>query len=273
MKIAITGGGGDMGRPLIPYLVEQGHSVVCIDRTVPGTRVPGVSYLVADVCNVGEFIACLVGCDALVHLAAFRSPMNHPDPTVYANNTISSYNALYACAVLGINKICLASSINAIGGVYSRAPRYDYFPVDEQHPTYAEDPYSLSKWVLEEQANAFARRYESMTISSLRFHWLVDSRETVLKAAPTATTPVIKHLFAYTLLSDAARAILMTLTAGFKGHEVFYIVAPRTMLPESSQELARKHFPNVPVRGDLSGNRAFYSSAKAERMLGWKHTP
>ena len=35
------------------------------------------------------------------------------------------------------------SSINAIGGRFSRSPRYDYFPLDEQHPAYVEDPYSV----------------------------------------------------------------------------------------------------------------------------------
>ena len=95
---------------------------------------------------------------------------------VYADNTLSSYNALSAASTLGIKRICLASSINAIGGAFSRSPRYDYFPLDEKHPTYAEDPYSLSKWVLEQQGDAFARRFEWMTIASLRFHWLLDTR-------------------------------------------------------------------------------------------------
>ena len=36
-------------------------------------------------------------------------------------------------------------------------------------------------------------------------------------------------------------------------------------------QLARKFFPNVPIRSDLSGNKSFFSSSKAERMLGWKH--
>jgi hypothetical protein len=45
---------------------------------------------------------------------------------------------LSAAATLGIQRVCSASSINAIGGAFSRAPRYDYFPIDEQHPTYVE---------------------------------------------------------------------------------------------------------------------------------------
>ena len=38
-----------------------------------------------------------------------------------------------------------------------------------------------------------------------------------------------------------------------------------------SLELAGEHFPTVEIRGDFSGNRSFFNSTKAERLLGWKH--
>ena len=110
-----------------------------------------VDFIAADTRDFGQFVASIRGCDALIHLAAIRGPFNHPDSVVYADNTLSSYNALSAASTLGIKRVCMASSINAIGGAFSRSPRYDYFPVDERHPTYAEDPYGLSKWVLEQQ--------------------------------------------------------------------------------------------------------------------------
>jgi nucleoside-diphosphate-sugar epimerase len=273
MRIAVTGGNGDMGRSLIPYLLEQNHTVVSLDRALPtgSTYVPNVDFLVADVRDFGQLVASLRGCEALIHLAAIRAPLNYPDPVVYADNTLGSYNALSAAATLGIKRVCLASSINAIGGVFSRSPRYDYFPADERHPTYAEDPYSLSKWVLEQQADAFARRFEWMTIASLRFHWLVETRERAVEAAPFMGEAVIRHLWAYTLLSEASRACLLSITADFPGHEVFYIVAPRTVVEAPSLALARQHYPQTEVRGTLSGTRGFFSCAKAERLLGWTH--
>ena len=275
MKIAVTGGNGDMGRHLIPYLLEQNHTVVSIDRTVastfPATYTPGLDSMVADTRNFGELVGCLRGCDALVHLAAIRSPFNHPDPVVYADNTTSSYNALSAAATLGIKRVCLASSINATGAAFSRSPRFDYFPLDEKHPTYAEDPYSLAKWVLEQQADAFARRYEWMTIASLRPHWLLESRERALEVSVMVGELSARHLWAYTLFSEANRACLLSLTADFAGHEVFYIVAPHTTAPESSLELAQKYYPATEIRGNLSDHAGFFSCEKAERLLGWKH--
>ena len=60
MKIAVTGGNGDMGRNLIPYLLEQNHTVVSIDRALPTpARGPGVNFIVADTRDFGQFVAGL----------------------------------------------------------------------------------------------------------------------------------------------------------------------------------------------------------------------
>ncbi len=275
MKIAVTGGNGDLGRNLVPYLMEQGHSVVSIDRALPPFPHPPPvhipAYVIADTRNFGEMVATLRGCEAVIHLAAHRSPLNHPDPVVYVDNTSGSYNVLSAAATLGIKRVCLASSINAIGGAFSRSPRYDYFPLDEQHSTYAEDPYSLSKWVLEQQADAFARRYEWMSLASLRFHWLVDSRERAAQLTSAFGDVALRHLWAYVTMPESSRACLLSVTADFVGHQVFYIVAPQTAVSELSLDLARQHYPTTAIRGDLSGHNGFFNCAKAERILGWQY--
>ncbi len=133
MKIAVTGGNGRFGRVVVAHLGQQGHDVINIDRA--GTDAPesDIPFIALDLSDVDALIKALEGCDAVAHLAAIPNPRNHPAPEVYANNTITSYNALYACATLGIQKLCMASSINAIGGAYSRKAKYDYFPVDERH--------------------------------------------------------------------------------------------------------------------------------------------
>ena len=275
MKIAITGGNGELGRSLTPFLMEQGHQVVSIDRFLPSISLPqpapSPDYLSVDVTNFGELVASISGCDAVIHLAAYRSPLNHPDPLVYTNNTAASYNILYAAATLGIKRVCLASSINAIGGAFSRAPRYDYFPLDEKHPTYAEEPYGLSKWVLEQQADMFARRYEWMRIASLRFHWIVESRAEILKLSPIFNQYAFRHLWGYTLTSEANRACMLSLTTDINGHERFYIVAPLTAETKPSKELAQTHYPEVPLHKELEGTSSFFDCSKAGRILGWYH--
>ena len=273
MKIAVTGGNGRIGRAIVEMALTEGHEVVSIDQSPsPTMNPPHYSFVQANLTDYEEFVRAIRDCDALIHMAAIPAPGQHPDHQVHNNNVVASYNALRAAVEVGISRVCQASSVNATGLGYSRWPRFDYFPLDEQHPTYNEDPYSLSKWICEEQANSFVRRYEQMIISSMRFHAIVPDRSTIVQAKGySQTDAAVKNLWAYTRLDDASRACLLSLTADLKGHEVFYIVAPDTISDTPSLELKQKFFPDAAVRGDLSGHRSFFDSSKAERLLGWKH--
>ena len=53
---------------------------------------------------------------------------------------------------------------------------------------------------------------------------------------------------------------------------LFLIDSPeqRRLGISDSLELARQYYPDVPIRGDLSGHRSFFDSSKAERLLGVK---
>jgi len=271
MRIALTGASGQVGRAITARALDQGHSIVGIDRALAPDATPGVSFVQAEMADYDALVAAFAGCDALIHMAAITSPGRQPDHVVHNTNVVGSYNALRAAAENGIMRICQASSVNAIGHAYSRKPRYDFFPIDETHANYSEDPYSLSKWICEQQADSFARRHEDMTIASMRFHYVAPDLATVIAHYGDGRSNVDKHLWAWTKLDAAADACLRSLTAPLVGHEVFYIVSPTTTAAAPSLDLAAKHFPDVPVTGDLSGQRSFFSSAKAKRLLGWDH--
>lgn len=271
MRIAVSGGNGLVGGAVIKLALSQGHTIVNIDRQHGAETTENVTCVELDTTDYDAFEAALDGCDALIHLAAIISPGRQPDHIVHNTNVVSSYNALRAAVQVGITRVCQASSINATGAVWSRWPHYDYFPLDEKHPTYNEDPYSLSKWICELQADSIVRRYEHMTIASLRIHGVVEKLEDSHTMAKTYGLNIAKHLWGYTKRDATARAFLLGVTAGFSGHEVFYIVAPHTMVEEPSLALKELYYPDVPVKGDLSGRKGFYNCQKAERLLGWKH--
>ncbi len=275
MKIAVTGGSGRVGGAIIDMALKRGDSVVSIDRVDnPAAQEthPHLTYVQADITDYAAMVDAFKGCDAVVHMAAIPAPGHLPDQVVHNNNVVGSYNALRAAVEVGIQRVCQASSVNAMGLAYSRWPRFDYFPLDEEHPSYNEDPYSLSKWICEEQGSSFARRYENMVIASMRFHWVVRERPVATQSVGYSQSDAgTKNLWGYTRFDSAARACLLSLTADFKGHEVFFIVGPETVLDIPSLELKEKYFPNVEVRGDLSGNKSFFNCSKAERLLGWKH--
>jgi nucleoside-diphosphate-sugar epimerase len=266
MRICVTGAAGLLGREVCAAAERAGHSVTGLD-------VKGADRIAAvDVRNAGELRDRLDGCDAVVHLAAHPSLYNKEPWQVHNDNVTGSYNVLWAAADAGLSHVCLASSVNAIGGKFSKNPRYDHFPLDEEHPSYCEDPYSLSKHLAEEQAAAVSRAHAKIAVSSLRFHRLVPDRPTAIEKISGNIADARRDLWGYTCLGSAAAAVLASLQVPWTGHEVFYIVAPRTASNRPSSELARRWYPEVSFDADvLGGDTGFFDCAKAARLLGWRH--
>ncbi len=275
MQIVVTGGSGRLGKVVVKQLLDQGHYVHSLDRILPQDSQPtnqALNFTKIDLADLDALTDALRGCDAVIHLAAYPGPVGHAPGEVYLNNTRASYNILYAASSLGIRYLCQASSINALGAMGSDVGRYQYLPVDEKHPTFNMDDYSLSKWVMEQQADSFGRHFPNMTISSLRFHALPDEAPVLQNSFETADKPGARGLWGWTLVEEAARAcVLAVINASFTGHEVFFIVAQNTSSAIPSLELARFAYPNLPIRGDLSGHKSFYDCSKAARLLGWIH--
>lgn len=259
---------------------RRGHRVVSLDiRPVDeaaagegaGAQIEAAAQIEADVTSYEELREALAGCDALVHLAGHPSPLRAPLHVVHNVNVVASFNALRAAVELGIRHYCYASSINALGGAFSRQPRDDYFPLDEEHPTYNEDAYGLSKFIGEVQADSICRAHSDMSIGSLRIHHLVSSRSELADKIASDTGRYSRDLWGYTTLEAAARACFAVLDAAWTGHEVFFVVAPRTAADVATVELCEAFYPEVPWRHEPAGNEGLYSCAKAERLLGWAH--
>ncbi len=272
MKIAVTGAGGKLGSLVVPHALAHGHEVVAIDRTASRlpVRTPAVRPYDFDVCDYGAVVSALRGCDALIHLAAYLNPWLAPEPTVHNTNVVSSYNALAAADANGIRRVCLASSVNAIGGFYSPVPRYDYFPIDEEHPCYAEDAYSLSKWLAEQQAQAFVRRVPEMSVVALRLHAVLDEDQVKTRSQYGVEDPQrgSKDLWGYTPGSMAAEAALNAVTREIHGLHIVYVVADDTLSTTESAQLAATFYPEVPLRQPLPGHRSFFDTSKYRRLLG-----
>ena len=258
---------------MVELLCQRGKTVVALDVIDPGDdRVrDDVTWARVDMRDYDAVLRALEGCDGLVHLAAIPTPGHLPDAEVHGNNVVASYNALRAGIEVGIRRICQASSINAVGAGWSSWPRYDYFPLDENHASYVEDPYSLSKLICEQQGDSLVRRYDSVAIASLRFHMVVPGRGEALERSTSGDGP-IKNLWGYTSLAASAGSCLMSLSRTTSGTRRSFVVAPSQVGGEyPSVELARRYYPEVPLRSPLEGYEGFFDCSKAARLLGWRH--
>ena len=272
MRVVVTGGSGRAGQYIIPELIAHGHKVTNVDME-EGPR-QGARFLRVDCTDFGAVVSALSRADAVIHMAAIPNPLVAPEHTVFRVNIVSDWNVLEAAEIRNVRKVVLASSINAIGAGFSKAPAPPkYFPIDERHPTRAEDGYAQSKWLGEEMANAFCRRRD-MQIASLRFHALMDEEaQRSLQQAPV-TDPTGRRsmgFWGWTDRRDAARACRLAIEKDWAGHEAFFINARETMLSIPTEEAIARAYPGVPLARPLPGYTSALDPSKAERVLGWVH--
>jgi len=77
MRIAITGGTGFVGGHLATALVDEGHEVVVVARGVDrrhasASRPAGITFVRADVTNLGALATAFRDCHAVAHCAGIN---------------------------------------------------------------------------------------------------------------------------------------------------------------------------------------------------------
>ncbi len=284
-RVFLTGGSGKAGRFVSEHLLSRGYEVCNGDIASPKFKVGPYSddgrytFVRLDTTSFDDVFKTMDGCDYIVHLAAIPSPISVAEHELFRINMLSNWNVLEAAERHGIRKVVMASSINAVGAVFSKniTPR-PYFPIDEEQGTFCEDAYSQSKWLGEEMAYAFCRR-RSMQIASMRFHALWTRREQASRRKAIASGSggdpngiSAKHFWGWTDIEEAAEACRLALEAEWDGHESFFINGNDTCEAVPTIELVKKSYPDSEIRKELPGVSTAISNDKAKLILGWRPT-
>ena len=82
---------------------------------------------------------------------------------------------------------------------------------------------------------------------------------------------LISHTNRWTTFWGEDQACLLSLDVRWKGHEAFFIVAPKTASEIPSQKLYKEFYPDVELLKPFDSFEAFYNSSKAEDLLDWNH--
>lgn len=284
MRILLTGGSGKAGRHVVPYLLEQGHTVTNVDRVPLG--LDGVTDLDVDLTDLGQVLSALrmpasfdeldlpeePSYDAIVHLAAVPAILLRADNATYANNVLSTWNVLEASAVLGIRKVVFASSETTYGICFARGERRpDYLPVDEEHPTVPEDAYATSKVVNEVTARSVQRRTGG-DVYGLRINNVIEPHEYAEKFPAFLEDPAQRrrNIFAYIDVRDLGLAIERCLQTDGLGFEVFNIANADHSVAATTAELIGEFYDGVEVRREMGEHETFFCIDKARRLLGYE---
>lgn len=170
MRILVTGGMGDVGRPMVRWLLDKGHEVRVLDLKCEPT-IEGAECREGSIMNFEKLHDHMQGMEGVIHLAALREPGMAAETEIFHVNVDGTFNIFRAAADAGIKRVVCASSINALGynfGITFPQGQLRYLPIDEEHLTYTTDPYSFSKGMIEEIGRYFWRR-EGITSLFLRY--------------------------------------------------------------------------------------------------------
>ncbi|GGF55084.1 nucleoside-diphosphate-sugar epimerase [Marmoricola endophyticus] len=286
MRVLLTGGTGKAGHHVVPYLLEQGHTVTNLDRRPLGLA--GVQDLTADLTDLGQVVSAMrmpaspddldlpgdepiPPYDAVVHLAAIPRPWLSTDAETYANNVLSTYHVLEAAEAVGIGKVVFASSETTYGICFGRGDRRpEYVPVDEEHPVVPEDAYAMAKVANEVTARSFQRR-TGADVYGLRINNVIEPHEYAELFPGFLTDPAQRrrNLFAYIDVRDLAQAIDRCLTTDGLGFEVFNIANADHSVAATTDELVRDFYDGVEVRREMGERETFFCIDKAREQLGY----
>ncbi len=270
MRIAVTGARGMIGTATVSYCRAHGVDVMGADAVGAPKEGEFTRFLRADLTDLGQVYDVLHGCDAVIHLAAMAAQRVLPSAVTFMTNVGMTWNVLEAAARLGIQRVVLASSVQVNHTITPRTPlRYQYLPLDEDHPVNPHEDYGLSKLVGEVCANSFAEHW-GQSIISFRFPF-VSNPDWFARMPFADPEPAHVALAAYLHLEDAARACYLAATVDLppNSHQVLLLAARETCVALPSRAWARKYHPEADLRPGLEGQGSLIDASRAERVLGF----
>ena len=165
-KILITGADGFIGSHLTEALVKQGFQVKAfvlynsfnslgwLDSCSPEV-LESVEVFSGDIRDPYGVKAAMLGCDAVLHLAALIGiPYSYHSPDTYVDTNIrGTLNILQAAKELQIDRVIHTSTSEVYGSA-------KFVPMSEDHPLLGQSPYSATKIAADQLAYSFYASFD-----------------------------------------------------------------------------------------------------------------
>lgn len=278
MKVVVTGAAGKIGRWTVRTILDAGHDVIATDKILREESA-ATNFIQAELRDYGQVCQLIKGSDAVVHLGNIPTDVRNTPQAIFENNMLVNFNILEACKDFEVPKLIWASSETVLGYPFV-AEQLTYLPLDEEHPTTVKSSYAMAK-LLTEQLSDMYQKLTNAQIIALRFaniyepdeyekipsmHW--NNQEQDIQR---------KNAWAYCDVRDAAKACLLALEKDNLGYQIFHITAPDTIMPDLSEDLVKKYFPNLYLKRPIQGHETLMAIDKAKQILGyepaysWRH--
>jgi len=159
MKVLVTGANGHIGSNVVRSLLAQNYQVKAFIRKSADTRgLDGldIEYCYGDVMKLETLEDAVVGCDAVIHLAAVYKTIAKTPEEIVEPAIEGAKNIFAAANKAGIKRIVYTSSIASIGFSYDRNKLLTGNDWNQD----AHNPYYIAKTQSEKAAQELARKYD-----------------------------------------------------------------------------------------------------------------
>jgi UDP-glucose 4-epimerase len=176
--ILITGGAGFIGSHLVDGLLAKGYAVRVLDNLSTGKVAnlplsnPLLELIEGDVADAALLARCMLGCQAVAHLAAVASVQASVDDPVstHQSNFVGSLNVCEAMREHGVKRVVFASSAAVYGN------NGEGLAIDEDTPKAPLTPYAVDKLASEYYLD-FYRRQHGLEPAVFRFFNIFGPRQ------------------------------------------------------------------------------------------------
>jgi nucleoside-diphosphate-sugar epimerase len=300
VRVLVTGGAGNLAKYCDEELRRHGHDVTLFDRRRPED---GVAPWSTDTRLVQGEMTSLDDCmnaveaaraEAVINLGGIpgpteihppdqpRRPNAPPDDETFRVNVMGTFYVLDAARRQGVKVVAHASTMSTLGispRIGSLPIPVKSMPVDESHPFWSENTYSLSKVLNEEMLLAFSRAY-GMRAVALRMmhvympHWGDEHRAIFRFGEPARpNTPGNFTVWEYLDARDAAQGYRLAIEKnGLDLFEPFFLATDRSPA-EEHRVLAEQNYPHLAEEARRMGpDDLILSIRRARERLGYAPT-
>lgn len=282
MKYLITGFSGFIGSHLTDRLLDQGHEVIGIDRSIKYGNVQKDNRLkMYHESILGNIADLFKDIDIVFHLAALTRPqwsIKYPFETTEAN-VLGTVKILEHCKNNKVKRIVFMSSSNLYGNV-------DKYPTPENTEAYPMNSYAMSKLVGEQYCQLFYNLYglqwnacrpfnaygKRMPTSGIYTSAVATFVNAVKTNQPIETYGTGEQRRDFIYIDDIVDQLILMAKSNTHGEAFNCGSGTNTSIKELLSlicELSNKNPINIKHPAQFEPSQTLADIGKAERLLGW----
>ena len=240
MKVAVTGGSGVVGRAVVSHLLDEGHEVTALARSVSALETIeglGADVVTGDLLDSGVLDRLVAGNEVVFHIAGVNEMCSRDPSRMWRHNVEGALAVMEACERNRVRRLVHTSSAVTIGEEHGATATET-----SKHRGHFLSEYERSKTVAERLVLDRAGRVEVVSVnpSSVQGPGRATGTGTILLAIARGSTPfLVDTTISLVDIDDCARGHLLAAERGVSGER--YILNGAVLTVREGVEIINRH--------------------------------